>query len=93
MAIRRPTQGLRGSNRVTDVTHNPVYGNFDDFRIAENERRSNARKNQIGQSEDSINDILGTQAGVVLYNYGNKDPLDRRKDVADKLSSQWADQL
>ena len=93
MAIRRPTQGLRGSNRVTDVTHNPVYGNFDDFRIAENERRSNARKNQIGQSEDSINDILGTQAGVVLYNYGNKDPLDRRKDLADKLSSQWADQL
>lgn len=93
MAIRRPTQGLRGSNRVTDVTHNPAYGNFDDFRIAENERRSNARKNQIGQSEDSINDILGTQAGVVLYNYGNKDPLDRRKDLADKLSSQWADQL
>jgi len=93
MAIRRPTQGLRGSNRVTDVTHNPVYGNFDEFRLAENERRSNARKNQIGQSEDSINDILGTQAGVVLYNYGNKDPLDRRKDLADKLSSQWSDQL
>lgn len=93
MAIRRPTQGLRDSNRVTDVTHNPVYSNFDDFRAAENERRSNARKNQIGQSEDSINDVIGTQAGVVLYNYGNKDPLDRRKDLADKLGSQWADQL
>ncbi len=93
MAIRRPVQGLRGNNRVTDVTHNPVYGNFDEFRHAENERRSNARKNQIGQSEDSINDILGTQAAVVLYNYGNKDPLDRRKDLADKLTSQWSDQL
>lgn len=93
MAIRKPVQGLRGNSRITDVTHNPVYGNFDEFRHAENERRSNARKNQIGQSEDSINDILGTQAAVVLYNYGNKDPLDRRKDLADKLTSQWSDQL
>jgi hypothetical protein len=93
MAIRRPIQGLRGNTRITDVTHNPVYSNFDDFRQVENERRSNARKNQIGQSEDSINDILGTQAAVVLYNYGNKDPLDRRKDLADKLTSQWSDQL
>lgn len=93
MAIKRPVQGLRGISRLTDVTHNPFYANFRDFRQAENLRRENARRNQIGQSEESINDILGTQASVVLYNYGNKDPLDRRKDLADKLTSQWVDQL
>jgi hypothetical protein len=77
---------------VTELTHNPFFSNFTDFRQIQNERKVRARKDQIGQSEDSINDILGT-ASVVLYNFGNKDPLDRRKDLADKLTNQWADQL
>lgn len=93
MAIRRPISGFRGADRITDLTHNPVYSNFDDFRQIETRRKNEARKSQIGQSEDSINDILGTNASVVLYNYGNKDPLDRRKDLADKLTMQWSDQL
>ena len=92
MAIRGPNSNGNRANRVTDLTHNPFYSNFNDFRKFENERRVNAKKNQIGQSEDSLNDVLGT-ASVVLYNYGNKDPLDRRKDLADKLTTQWADQL
>jgi len=92
MAIRGPSSGGFRNDRVTDLTHNPFYSNFEDFRRASTSRKAEAKRNQIGQSEDSINDILGT-ASVVLYNFGNKDPLDRRKDLADKLTTQWSDQL
>ena len=90
MAIKGPSAGR---DHLSDMTHNPYWRNFEDFRKVENTRRDNARKNQIGQSEDSINDVMGDGASVVLYNWGNKDPIDRRKDLADKLTSQWSDQL
>ena len=96
MAIQGPNRGVNANryhnDKLVDTTHNPFYSNFEDFRKAENERRANAKRDQIGQSEQSINDVLGS-ASVVLYNYGNKDPIDRRKDLADKLTEQWADQL
>jgi hypothetical protein len=90
MAIKKPQAYRR--NAVTDITHNPAFGNFENFRQAETTRRDNALKNQIGQSEDSINDISGN-AAVVLYNFGDRDPFSRRKDLADKLVTQWSDQL
>lgn len=93
MAIKGPNTGFRGFDRVTDMTHNPFFQNFDGFRKDETTRRIEARKTLVGQSEDSINDIMGSNAAVVLYNAGNRDPLDRRKDLSDKLSQQWTDQL
>ena len=90
MAIRLPKNGYR--NVVEDMTHNPAYENFTAFRKAENTRREDARKNQLGQSEDSIANLMGN-ATVVIYNYGNKDPMARRKDMADKLVNQWHDEL
>jgi len=90
MAIKGPRNGVR--DNVVDMTHNPMYHNFNDFRKVETTRKENARKDLIGQSEDSINNLMGN-ASVVIYNYGDKDPVSRRKDLADKLVNEWHDQL
>lgn len=90
MAIRQPQNGMR--NIIEDMTHNPFYENFGNFRKSDTERKREAKQNQIGQSEDSIASLNGN-GSVVVYNYGNKDPLSRRKDVADKLVAQWHDEL
>lgn len=90
MAIRQPQNGMR--NIIEDMTHNPFYENFGQLRQAETIRKRESKKNLIGQSEDSIVSLDGN-AAVVVYNYGNKDPLSRRKDLADKLVVQWHDEL
>lgn len=90
MAIRQPQNGMR--NIIEDMTHNPFYENFGQLRQAETTRKRESKKNLIGQSEDSIVSLDGN-AAVVVYNYGNKNPLDRRKDIADKLVVQWHDEL
>ena len=90
MAIRQPQNGMR--NIIEDMTHNPFYENFGQLRQAETTRKRESKQNLIGQSEDSIVSLDGN-AAVVVYNYGNKNPLDRRKDIADKLVVQWHDEL
>lgn len=90
MAINLPKTGFR--NNLEDMTHNPFYENFKDFRQKDTQRKQDAVKYQLGQSEQSVTGI-DSNATVVIWNYGDKDPVTRRKDLADKLVNEWHDQL
>lgn len=76
------------SGRAETLTNNARYSDFTDFRKIENKRISERIQGRVGQSERSVLPISSVVNGPVMLYQNNvleKDPLERKKLIADKI--------